>query len=81
MSIILVLAVFGVGIWYFSKKYAEPTQTLVTKVKKIEKEIVAIADVNQDGKVDIKDVQSATEVVKKVRKPRKKTSPKKKKEL
>lgn len=81
MSIILVLAVFGVGIWYFSKKYAEPTQTLVTKVKKIEKEIVAIADVNQDGKVDIKDVQAATEVVKKVRKPRtaKKITGKKKK--
>ena len=75
MSLILVLAVFGVGIWYFSKKYAEPTQTLVTKVKKVEKEIAAV--------VEVKEVEVTPAVVKKTRKPRtaKKITGKKKKEL
>jgi hypothetical protein len=75
MSLILVLAVFGVGIWYFSKKYAEPTQTFVTKVKKVEKEIAAV--------VEVKEVEVTPEVVKKTRKPRtaKKITGKKKKEL
>ena len=83
MSIILVLVVLGAGAWYFSKKYAEPVKPLFEKVKKIEAEIKAAADVNQDGKIDIKDVDAATEIVKKVRKPRttKKLGTKKKKEL
>ena len=72
MLIVLVLVALAVGIWYFSKKYAEPTQTLITKVKKVEKEIAAVEE-----------VKITPEVVKKVRKPRttKKITGKKKKEL
>jgi len=38
--------------------------------KKVEAAVAKTLDVNGDGKVDLKDVKAAAEVVKKVRKPR-----------
>ena len=52
---------------------------LVGNVKKAEAAVAKTLDVNGDGKVDLKDVVAAAEVVKKIRKPRaKKITPKKK---
>ena len=82
MLTLIVLAALLAGIFYYVQKYGESAKPLLEKVKKVEAEIKAAADVNQDGKIDIKDVDAATEIVKKVRKPRaKKTTSKKKKNL
>ena len=78
MLTLLVLALLAAGIVYYVQKYNEAAKPLLGKIKKIEAEIKAAADVNQDGKIDIKDVDAATEVVKKVRKPRKTTKKKSK---
>lgn len=78
MLILFILAAIAVGVWYYTEKYTTAVTPLLTKVKKIEAEVKVVADVNQDGKIDIKDVQAATEVVKKVRKPRAKKNTKKK---
>jgi hypothetical protein len=68
-----------------TRKSNQPLKPLVGNVKKVEAAVVKAAevatnalDVNGDGKVDLKDVKAAAEVVKKVRKPRaKKITPKK----
>ena len=83
MLTLIVLAALLAGVFYYAQTYSESAKPLLEKVKKVEAEIKAAVDVNQDGKIDIKDVDAATEVVKKVRKPRttKKITSKKKKEL
>jgi hypothetical protein len=83
MLTLIVLAVLLAGVFYYVQTYSESAKPLLEKVKKVEAEIKAVVDVNQDGKIDIKDVDAATEVVKKVRKPRttKKIAGKKKKNL
>lgn len=84
-TVFILLLVAAVVAFVITKKTHQPIK-LVGNVKKVEAavakagEVVTNAlDVNGDGKVDLKDVAAAAEVVKKVRKPRaKKTTPKKK---
>ena len=61
-----------------TRKANQPLKPLVGNVKKVAEVATKTLDVNGDGKVDLKDVTAAAEVVKKVRKPRaKKITPKK----
>lgn len=61
-----------------TRKSNQPLKPLVGNVKKVAEVATKTLDVNGDGKVDLKDVKAAAEVVKKVRKPRaKKITPKK----
>jgi hypothetical protein len=61
-----------------TRKANQPLKPLVGNVKKVAEVATKTLDVNGDGKVDLKDVKAAAEVVKKVRKPRaKKITPKK----
>jgi len=85
MSTILVLLFLAaLAALVLTRKSNQPLK-LVGNVKKVEAAVAKVGevatnalDVNGDGKVDLKDVKAATEVVKKVRKPRaKKITPKK----
>ena len=84
-TVFVLLLVASVVAFVLTKKTHQPIK-LVGNVKKIEETVAKVGevaanalDVNKDGKVDLKDVKVAVEVVKKVRKPRaKKTTPKKK---
>jgi hypothetical protein len=87
MSTILVLLFLAaLAALVLTRKSNQPLKPLVGNVKKVEAAVVKAAevatnalDVNGDGKVDVKDVKAAAEVVKKVRKPRVKKATKKEK--
>jgi archaellum component FlaG (FlaF/FlaG flagellin family) len=74
----VLLLIAAVVAFVLTKKSAQPIK-LVGNLKKVETAVAKTLDVNGDGKVDIKDVKAATEVVKKVRKPRAKKITSKKK--
>ena len=74
----VLLLVVAVIAFVLTKKSQAPLK-LVGNVKKVEAAVAKTLDVNGDGKVDLKDVAAAAEVVKKVRKPRAKKITSKKK--
>ena len=79
MTTLLVLLFAAVLVAFVLTKKSQAPLKLVGNVKKVEAAVAKTLDVNGDGKVDLKDVKAAVEVVKKVRKPRaKKIAPKKK---
>jgi len=86
MSTILVLLFLAaLAALVLTRKSNQPLK-LVGNVKKVEAAVAKVGevatnalDVNGDGKVDLKDVKAAAEVVKKVRKPRAKKATKKEK--
>jgi len=86
MSTILVLLFLAaLAALVLTRKSNQPLK-LVGNVKKVEAAVAKVGevatnalDVNGDGKVDLKDVKAAAEVVKKVRKPRAKRATKKEK--
>ena len=86
MTTLFVLLLAAALVAFVLTKKANQPLKLVGNVKKVEETVAKVGavavnalDVNGDGKVDLKDVKAAAEVVKKVRKPRaKKITPKKK---
>ena len=79
MTMFFVLLLIAAVIAFVLTKKSQAPLKLVGNVKKVEAAVAKTFDVNGDGKVDLKDVKAAAEVVKKVRKPRaKKITPKKK---
>lgn len=86
MTTLFVLLLAAALVAFVLTKKSQAPLKLVGNVKKIEETVAKVGevatnalDVNGDGKVDLKDVKAAAEVVKKVRKPRaKKITPKKK---
>ena len=79
MTTVFVLLLVAVAVAFVLTRKSQQPLKLVGTVKKVEAAVAKTLDVNGDGKVDLKDVKAAAEVVKKVRKPRaKKITPKKK---
>jgi hypothetical protein len=86
MTTLFVLLFAAALVAFVLTKKSQAPLKLVGNVKKVEETVAKVGavavnalDVNGDGKVDLKDVKAAAEVVKKVRKPRaKKITPKKK---
>ena len=79
MTTLFVLLFAAALVAFVLTKKSQAPLKLVGNVKKVEVAVAKTLDVNGDGKVDLKDVKAAAEVVKKVRKPRaKKITPKKK---
>ena len=86
MTTLFVLLFAAALVAFVLTKKSQAPLKLVGNVKKVEETVAKVGavavnalDVNGDGKVDLKDVKAAAEVVKKVRKPRaKKATPKKK---
>jgi ribosomal protein L18E len=77
MTTFLVLVlVLAVVIYFLNRKVMEAPAPLLKATKKVEETVVAVADVNGDGKVDLKDAVAA---VKKVKKTAKKITSTKKK--
>ncbi len=78
MTTVFVLLLVAVAVAFVLTRKSQQPLKLVGTVKKVEAAVAKTLDVNGDGKVDLKDVKAAAEVVKKVRKPRaKKITPKK----
>ena len=79
MTTVFILLLAAVAVAFVLTRKSQQPLKLVGNVKKVEAAVTKTLDVNGDGKVDLKDVVAAAEVVKKVRKPRaKKITPKKK---
>ena len=86
MTTVFILLLAAVAVAFVLTRKSQAPLKLVGNVKKVEETVAKVGavavnalDVNGDGKVDLKDVVAAAEVVKKVRKPRaKKITPKKK---
>jgi len=70
MTTLLVLLFVAALVAFVLTKKSQAPLKLVGNVKKVEAAVAKTLDVNGDGKVDLKDVKAAVEVVKKVRKPR-----------
>jgi len=86
-TIFVLLLLAAVVAFVLTRKANQPITPLVGNVKKVEAAVAKVGevavnalDVNNDGKVDLKDVKAAAEVVKKVRKPRAKKATGKKKD-
>lgn len=87
MTTIFVLLLLAAVVAFVLTRKANQSIKLVGNVKKVEAAVAKVGevtvnalDVNNDGKVDLKDVKAAAEVVKKVRKPRAKKATGKKKD-
>lgn len=87
MTTIFVLLLLAAAVAFVLTRKANQPIKLVGNVKKVEAAVAKVGevavnalDVNNDGKVDLKDVKAAAEVVKKVRKPRAKKATGKKKD-
>jgi hypothetical protein len=70
MTTVFVLLLVAVAVAFVLTRKSQQPIKLVGTVKKVEAAVAKTLDVNGDGKVDLKDVKAAAEVVKKVRKPR-----------
>jgi hypothetical protein len=70
MTTVFVLLLVAVAVAFVLTRKSQQPLKLVGTVKKVEAAVAKTLDVNGDGKVDLKDVKAAAEVVKKVRKPR-----------
>ncbi len=77
MTTLFVLLFAAALVAFVLTKKSQAPLKLVGNVKKVEETVAKVGavavnalDVNGDGKVDLKDVKAAAEVVKKVRKPR-----------
>ena len=79
MTTVFVLLLVAVAVAFVLTRKSQQPLKLVSTVKKVEAAVAKTLDVNGDGKVDLKDAKAAVEVVKKVRKPRTKKIPGKKK--
>lgn len=79
MTTVFVLLLVAVAVAFVLTRKSQQPLKLVGNVKKVEAVVAKTLDVNNDGKVDLKDAVAAVEVVKKVRKPRAKKITSKKK--
>ena len=70
MTTVFVLLLVAVAVAFVLTRKSQQPLKLVGTVKKVEAAVAKTLDVNGDGKVDLKDVKAAAEVVKKVREPR-----------
>ena len=63
LTILAILVVLGVGIYLFNRKATSAPAPVLKTTKKIEEVVVKAADVNHDGKVDLKDAVAAVKAV------------------
>lgn len=84
LTFIVLVVIVGAGIWWINRENSKPLPKSVLKVShKIEETVTKAADINGDGKVDLKDAVAAVKAVeevgkKVVKKAKKVTSTKKK---
>ena len=84
LTFIVLVIIVGAGVWWINRENSKPLPKSVLKVShKIEETVTKAADINGDGKVDLKDavaaVKAVEEVGKKVVKKAKKATGTKKK--